>query len=133
MVKTAFTGNAGVPGQPGVLPAILSFLHLHLRRPHTSLAGIFCTLFDSTCGVHGIITVLLEEKPDAFNFELVTTLSEEGHYSARTGTALRLAYGSPRFSDDLDFSIRRQSPHSTLAPHTHGIAPARPYALRVDR
>lgn len=42
---------------------------------------------------------------------LLNTLSEQSWSASlgfKGGTALRLAYGSPRFSDDLDFSLLRQ-------------------------
>jgi len=82
-----------VPAQSGVLPVILGFLHLHPIRPPSSLAGISCTPSDSICGVHVVIQVLLEERPDAFNFEFATffhlTVTQKRRPTAPNGAQRR--------------------------------------------
>lgn len=37
------------------------------------------------------------------------------------GTALRIFHGLPRFSEDLDFSLKQEIPNFTLAPYLKGI------------
>ena len=42
------------------------------------------------------------------------------------GTALRLAYGSPRFSDDLDFSLLTPVSESAFMRTAESVSPDRP-------
>lgn len=48
------------------------------------------------------------------------------------GTALRLAYGSPRFSDDLDFSILKKIPKENFTKIVITIANRHPYIILVE-
>ena len=48
------------------------------------------------------------------------------------GTALRLAYGSPRFSDDLDFSALPVVPEEAFSRMAEGVARALPQLVLVE-
>ena len=48
------------------------------------------------------------------------------------GTALRLAYGSPRFSDDLDFSLLAPVSEEVFVPVAETIAKALPEVILVE-
>jgi predicted nucleotidyltransferase component of viral defense system len=50
----------------------------------------------------------------------------------RGGTALRLAYGSPRFSDDLDFSLLAPLAEDAFARAAQAAASTAPQALLVE-
>ena len=48
------------------------------------------------------------------------------------GTALRLAYGSPRFSDDLDFSTLTPIPETAFVAAAESVAGAVPQAILAE-